>query len=201
MLVKKPNTAKKSSFWAQRTPSERLYIAGLGVTFIVLGLFVLVMTFRGKMETIEQETSGYRAALDYLAIAGPEYQAKIASDNSKKSHKKTDDDTLQNNAVKLTSFVAEHAAAAQITVTSYDEDSLPFGGSGKNNDGPIILENQLRVEIREADMTKLLDLLDRIEKSPEPVFVKRLDVRDMKKPGEVRAVITVSTFVKKEKAT
>lgn len=200
--MKKPITsAKKLSFWAQRTPSERMYLAGLGATFVALALFVLVMTFRGKMEIIEQEADGYRAALDYLAVAGPEYQARIESDNSKKSHKKTDDETLQTNNVKLTSFVAEHAAAAQITVTSYDEDSLPFGGSGKNNDGPIILENQLRVEIREADMAKLLDLLDRIEKAPEPVFVKRLDVRDMKKPGEVRAVVTVSTFVKKEKAT
>ncbi len=191
----------KPSFWAQRTPSERMYLWLMLATFAVLGLFVGVMAFRGSMEEIEKEADGYRSALDYLAVAGPEYVAQKANKKDKQSHKKVDDETLSSNAIKLTSFVAEHAAAAEITVTSYDEDSLPFGGSGKKDDGPIIIEKQLRVEIRDADMSKLLELLDRIEKSPEPVFVKRLDIRDQKKPGEVRAVVTVSTFVKKEKAT
>ncbi len=191
----------KPSFWAQRTPSERRYFALMLITFASLGLFVGVMAFRGSMEEIQKEADDYRSALDYLALAGPDYVAQKASRSAKKSHKKVDDETLASNAIKLTSFVAEHAAAAQITVTSYDEDSLPFGGSGKKDDGPIIIEKQLRVEIRDAEMSKLLELLDRIEKSPEPVFVKRLDIRDQKKPGEVRAVVTVSTFIKKEKAT
>lgn len=204
MLVRnamKRDATSKQSFWEKRTPSERVYISALGATMFVLAIFVFLMSFWGSMEAIDEEADGYKSALDYLAVAGPEFQAKRERDDSQKSHKKIDDETLATNNVKLTSFVAEHAAASQITITSYDEDSLPFGGSGKKDDGPIILEKQLRVEIREAEMSKLLDLLDRIEKSPEPVFVKRLDVRDQKKPGEVRAVVTVSTFVKKEKAS
>ncbi|MEZ4461874.1 MAG: hypothetical protein R3E66_19565 [bacterium] len=191
----------KGSFWTNRTASERRYIIALGVTFAVLAVAVSVLQFRASMDSIDEEANNYKSALDYLAVAGPEFVSRKASKTEKKSHKKIDEETLATNNLKLTSFVAEHAAAAQITVTSYDESSLPFGGSGKKDDGPIILEKQLRVEIRDAEMTKLLDLLDRIEKSPEPVFIKRLDVRDQKKPGEIRAVVTVSTFVKKEKAT
>lgn len=200
MSAKMNKPVVKASFWANRTASERKYLMALGGTFVVLGVLIAVLQFRASMDDIESEANTYRSTLDYLAAAAPDYLASRASQEGKKGHKKVDDETLSSNNIKLTSFVAEHAAAAQITVTSYDESSMPFGNA-KKDDGPIILEKQLRVEIRDAQMAALLDLLDRIEKSPQPVFIKRLDIREQKKPGEIRAVVTVSTFVKKEKAT
>ena len=49
-------------------------------------------------------------------------------------------------------------------------------------------------------MTKLVNLMDRIEKATDPVYIKRIDIRSQRKtPGEVRAVLTVSTFVQRQK--
>ena len=53
--------------------------------------------------------------------------------------------------------------------------------------------------IREAEMEKLLKLLDRVEKSKEPVIIKRINLRDVRnKKGMVRANITISTYTMKE---
>ena len=178
---------------------EKRLMMGMFGVFACLIVFAIVMTFQSSMEEISKDTENYKQALDLLAVAGPEFIESKSGSTSTQSHKKLDEELLAKNTIKLTSFVAEHAAATDITISSYDEDELPFGGSGKD-DGPIIVERQLRIEIRDADFDKLVTLLDRIEKSTDPVFIKRLDIRKQrKKLGRVRAVVTVSTFEKKEK--
>lgn len=176
---------------------EKMQLAGLGLFLMVMASVVSVGLFQRAMGDIEAATNRYESALDYLATAAPAYAERAAEESAAGTHKRIDDESLRKNNLQLTSFVAEQAKAANIEVTSYDEDELPFGN--KKDGGPIVVEKQLRAEIRIAQMSALMDLLDRIHKSSEPVFVKRLDIRaQRKKPGEVRAVITFSTYVKKD---
>lgn len=188
---------KGGSFIDRLSERERYQLAGLGLFLIVLASILGIALFQRSMEEIEASTSRYEDALDLLATAGPAYAENAAQAGSEGTHKGISDEILRKNNIKLTSFVAEQAEKAEIEVSSYDEDELPFGN--KKDGGPIVVEKQLRVEIRKANMSDLMDLLDRIHKSNEPVFVKRLDIRAQRqRKGEVRAVVTVSTYVKKE---
>lgn len=195
------NEKDNSGFLSKLTERERRLAMAMFAVFGVILILVPVTLVQGSMDEVQTETEQYRNALDLLAAGAPQYLEQKKSQKQNQSHKDVSDEVLENNDLKLTSFVAEQASAVDITVTSYDEDQLPFGDS-KSDEGPIIIENQLRVEIREAEMAKLVSLMDRIEKSKEPVFIKRLDVRKHRarnSEGKVRAVLTVSTFVRKEK--
>lgn len=192
---------KKGGVLANLSDREKRLMMAMFAVFAVILIIIPVTLVQNAMDEVETETESYRQALDLLAAGAPEYLEQKKSQKQNQSHKDISDEVLDNNDLKLTSFVAEQAGAVDITVTSYDEDQLPFGDT-KSGEGPIIIENQLRVEIREAEMAKLISLMDRIEKSSEPVFIKRLDVREHRSRnsvGKVRAVLTVSTFVRKQK--
>ncbi len=195
-LTKASKTDGKSK-WESLSDRERYGLVGLVAFLFVLLTIVGVAIFQQQMAEIEDKTRAYESALDLLATAGPAYAQRLSDESAQGTHKNIDSETLAKNDIKLTSFVADHAEKTNITVSSYDEDQLPFGN--KKDGGPIIVEKQLRVEIRKAQMADMMQLLDRIERSPEPVFVKRLDIRDRGKvEGEVRAVLTISTFVRKD---
>ena len=191
---------EKKSILANLSGRERRLLMAMFAVFAIILVIIPVYLVQGAMDEVETETAQYRNALDLLAAGAPQYLEQKKNQQDNQSHKQISDEVLENNEIKLTSFVAEQASAVDITVTSYDEDQLPFGDT-KRDEGPIIIENQLRVEIREAQMNKLVSLMDRIEKSSEPVFIKRLDVRKHRarnSEGKVRAVLTVSTFVRKQ---
>jgi hypothetical protein len=189
----------KGSFYQNLSDSEKRYVIGAAIFFPTLIMVVALIVFVQSIGEVETETQRYKDSLDLLATAAPVYLEQKKNAQQATSHKKLDDEMMANNDIKLTSFVAGHASKADITVSSYDEDELPFG-SKDNDEGPIIVEQQLRVEIREASMANLVKLMDFIEKDTKPVFIKRIDIRKRgRDAGEVRAILTVSTFVKKEK--
>ena len=200
MASKDARSGGLKTWFATRNPREQKMLLGLAVFFPLLALVVAVGLIQRSMSEIELETAEYKQSLDLVAAAAPSYLEAQQKGDDTGTHKQVTEETLTKNDIKLTSFVAEHAGAAKIDVTSYDEDQIPFGTQGKGDGGPIIVEKQLRVEIRSASMASLVDLLDRIEKSEKPVFIKRVDVRKHgKDPGQVRSVLTVSTFVRKAK--
>ncbi len=191
------------SFLENRTDSEKRLLAVAAIILPTLFLGAGVYMYSQSIGEIEEETQRYKGSLDLLATAAPVYLEQQKNAQQATSHKKLDDETLAKNDIKLTSFVAAHASKAEITVSSYDEDELPFGSSNDAEAGdPIIIEQQLRVEIREASMANLVKLMDFIEKDTKPVFIKRLDIRKRgREPGDVRAILTVSTFVQREKSS
>ncbi|RVU44889.1 hypothetical protein EA187_10150 [Lujinxingia sediminis] len=173
---------------------ERKLLAAMFATFAVLGIFVTVMLVQRSLDTIEAETTTYEDVLNLLATAGPDYLAQEAGGAVDPRVERFSEEVLDNNTVQLTSLVATHATAANIAVSSYDEDQSPIGSARGNDGGPIIVERLLRVDIRRAEMNALVDLLDRIEKSDDPVIIKRVDVRSVGGEGQVRAQLVVSTY-------
>ncbi|MFU8805579.1 MAG: hypothetical protein ACNA8W_17330 [Bradymonadaceae bacterium] len=182
---------------------QKLVMAMLGV-FVILSLAVVIGLFQRSLHELEEDTQNLQLALSTLSLAGPAYVARTTDSGEVDPRvARFSDEILSNNDLKLTSFVATHAAATNINVNSYDEDQIPLGSKtkgGKADDGPVIVERQVRVDIREAQMDNLLKLLERIENSPEPVIVKRLDVRAQRgREGQVRAMFIVSTYIRRDK--
>lgn len=171
----------------------------LVLTFLLVAL--VVGLFQRSLGELELETQRYEQMLNLLAMSGPQYlqnTSKPTDDSGRNARFSAD--ILSNNDLKLTSFIATHAAATNITVSSYDEDQMPLGAKSKTDTGPITIERQLRVDIREAEMDKFLELLERIENSREPVIIKRMDVRALRNnEGSVRVLLVVSTYIRRDK--
>lgn len=180
--------------FAALSERERKLLMAMFATFAVLGIFVTVMLVQRSLDSIEAETRTYEDVLNLLATAGPDYLEQEAGGAVDPRAERFTDEVLDNNTVQLTSLVATHATAANISVSSYDEDQSPLGSSRGDDGGPIIVERLLRVDIRRAEMSALVDLLDRIETSDDPVIIKRIDVRSVGGEGQVRAQIVVSTY-------
>lgn len=189
----------KKGFWADRTPSEKKLLKVLAALMPVLLVVLIIGLMIQSINEVEEEALRHRQTLDFIATAGPAWVERTARESSQQTHKDISEETLTDNSLALTSFVASHADAVGITVSSYDEDSLPFGGRGQSES--IITERQLRVEIRNANMDNLIELLDRIEKAEEPVWIKRVNIQKQgRDDGVVRALVSVSTYSKRQES-
>ena len=195
-MSEKKTTAE---WWSGLKDSERKGLIGLGVWFGLLIPAVAVYFFQQSLADTEDEIARYKDALTTMAQYGPEYmQAKRDAELAKKGKtggegEKFSREVMLKNDLALTSFVADHASAVDIKIDNYDENVIPKSG-GKDG-GPIITEKELRIEIRKAKVSKIMQLLDRIDKSKEPVVIKRINLRDVRKnPGNARVTISVSTY-------
>ena len=180
---------------------ERKGLIAMALVMTLLLVALIVGLFQRSLGDLERESQRYEQALNLLSVVGPQYAQKTAgSSEGSGRDARFSADVLSKNDLKLTSFVATHAAATNITVSSYDESTMPLGAKSKTDTGPITTERQLSVDIREAEMDKFLELLERIESSREPVIIKRMDVRALKnQPGSVRVLLVVSTYIRRDK--
>ena len=177
------------------TERERMWLKVMLGVFVALAIFAAIALFQRSVGELEEETARYAAALDLLATQGPRFAAAQAGGTGDEFTRADlfTEEVLQDNPMQLTSYVASHASAVDVPVSSYDVDEQPLGSRG-GDDGPLIEERQLRVDIRNAEMDKFIELLHRIEESREPVVIKRIDVRSVRDEGKVRALLVVSTF-------
>jgi type II secretory pathway component PulM len=179
---------------------ERQKLMLLGANLLILGLALGIYFFNQSLKKTDAEIQRYRQTLDALAQAAP----KVAE--AKAKEEATPDaaanrfatEVLTKNDLRLASFVSSHATAADIKIDSYDEDTVIL--SSNKETGASITERIIKLTINEAEFDKLLNLLERIETSPEPVVVKLISVRAKNaknNTGSVRAVVHVSTYVQK----
>ncbi len=187
--------AQLSAKYQELTPREQLLLKVMGAIAVVLSVAVVVSMVNQSVMELEEQTTLYGSALDTLAAEGPGFLA--AGDDDSEGFSRADlftDEILEDNPVQLTSYVASHASAVDVSVSSYDTDSQPLGSSGDDEGGRIITERQLRADIRNAEMGRFIELLHRLEESSEPVVIKRVDIRSVRDEGHVRALLIVSTF-------
>jgi hypothetical protein len=194
-----PDEAKKSAL-GKMTPGERQKLMLLAINFVVLGLLGGLYMFYQSLDSMEQETEKYRLALEAMAQAAPKLaEAKAAEDTSGDERaNRFSPDVLAKNDLKLTSFVASHATAADIKIENYDEDSIVL--SSNKDTGAALTEKIVKIEVREVEFDKLLTFLERIEMSREPVVIKVISLRakDTKtRDNIVRANLQISTYVQK----
>ncbi len=182
------------------TDREQMLLKVMLGVFAVLALGVMVFLAQQSVVELEEETSRYRSALDLMADGGAAYiqDEATADTDDADSLSKADlftEEVLRDNPVQLTSYVAQHASAVDVSVSSYDTDEHPLGSDTAGDDeGPIVVERQLTADIRGAEMERFVELLHRIEESREPIIIKRIDVHSVGDVGEIRALLIVSTF-------
>lgn len=180
--------------YADLTDREQMLLKAMLGVFAVLAVAVVVGLVQQSIGELEEETAQYRTALNLIAEQGPAYVETQREGEDPDQVTRADlftDEVLEDNTVQLTSSVASHAEAVGVSVSSYDTDEQPIGG---DDEGPLIIERQLTVDIRGAGLEQFLELLHRLEESREPMVIKRLDVRSVREPGNVRALLVVATY-------
>lgn len=193
-------SAKLSESFSNLSDREKKMVMAMAAVLPILAMALVLGIFNRSLDTIETNTRQYQQALDYLAMAGPEFaEKKSASQNQSGPAAYFTDEVLEDNELKLRTFLLTQASTAGIKISSLDSEEIPIGSKSGDKSGPIILEKRMKVDIRDAKHQDLLKFLEEIETSGEPVVIKRIDMRGKRRqPGEIRARVEVSTYVKQE---
>jgi hypothetical protein len=190
----------KGSALSKLSAGERQKLMLLVLNFLVLGMGSAIYMFYQSLGAMEEEIERYRQAIEAMAEVAPKLaEAKAAAaQGAEDSASRFTPEILSKNDLKLTSFVASHATAADIKIENYDEDSIIL--SNNKDTGASLVEKIVKVEVREVEFDKLLNFLERIETSREPVVIKVISLRakdTKKRDGLVRASLQISTYVQK----
>jgi len=182
------------------SPREKKMLVAMAIIMPILVMIVISGLFSRSLGSIEDQTHEYQNSLDLLAVAGPIYLKNQAPTDQDTLAALFTEEVLADNPVKLTGFMAARATEAGVSPNSYDTEEIPLGSASADKSQPMLFENKVRVDIRATQIDDLLKFLEVIETSGEPVVIKRIDLRgNARVPGEVRARVEVSTFVKKKK--
>ncbi len=189
-------SAKLRDFYAGLTDREQKLVVAMAVVLPLVVVALVIGVFNRSLSEIESQSQSYENALELVSAGGAEFAKKQnAQDEDSGLAAQFTDEVLDDNQVKLTSFIASKATAAGVSVSSYDSEEHPIGSSSGSKSGPIIVERRVKVDIRDARHDDILKFLEQIESSGEPVVIKRVDLRGKaRSPGEVRARVEVSTF-------
>lgn len=179
---------------------EKKMLVGMAIIMPILVMIVISGMFSRSLGSIEEQTHDYQKSLDLLALGGPIYLKNQAPTDKNTLASRFTEEVLTDNPVKLTGFMAARATEAGVSPNSYDTEEKSLGGTSSDKSEPILFENIVKVDIRATQIDDFLKFLEVIETSGEPVVIKRIDLRANRRvPGEVRARVEVSTFVKKKK--
>jgi len=183
-----------NDWYSERNDREQLLLKVAAAVLPIVGLAFVGVLHSQSLQTIRNDIETYEETLDLLGDVAPKYRGKNAASNEEKQTEKFSREALENNDLKLTSFVATHATAVGIQVDSYDEGERRLG-SGEDGEGPAVNKLQVDVEIRSAPVDKVMQLLERIEKADEPVVIERMTLsKQNSDKGTVGATIVVTTF-------
>ncbi len=182
---------------------EQLWVKIAGVILPLVFLTFVGLLFNQSLDSVRTTIDERQELLSKLAEVAPEYRERQKKGETDQTQTKFSPEAIEENDVKLTSFVATHATAVGIQVDSYDESERPISSSGEEQDDEeeaSLYRAEVTAEIRGASNEKLLKLLERIETADEPVVLERITVTNNKREAsKVRADIIVTTF--KRKAT
>lgn len=181
-------------WYSDRNDREQLLMKVAAVVLPLVAIAFVGVLYNQSLNSIRQDIKSYERTLELLGNIAPEYGTRQNSGDTQSD--KFSEKALENNDIKLTSFVATHATAVGIQVDSYDETDRRIGGEEEG--GPPLSKLQVDVEIRKAPTDKLMKLLERIEKADEPVVIERVTLsRKKRDAGKVRGKIVVTTFKRK----
>lgn len=180
---------------------EKLLVKVAGVILPIAAFSVIGILVNNSVEAVRTEIDEKEKLLKTIGDVAPKYQQDQKKKGQDKQAQRFAPKKIENNDVKLTSFVATHATAVGVQVDSYDESDRPIGGSDSDeSEGSSLYKVRVRAEIREAEFSKFLKLMERIEQTNDPVIIERITLTEKRRdPGKVRATLYVTTFKKKAK--
>jgi len=184
-------------WYAERNDREQLLIKIAGVVLPIVALAFVAIWHNQSLNETRNEIERYEQTLNLLGDIAPKYRGKNDSEGEGASDKFSRE-VLENNDIQLNSFVATHATAVGLQPETYDDNKRRLGGGDDESEQSPLVKFTVDVEIREARIEKVKQLLERIETVDDPVVIERVTLSKKKRDtGKVRAELVVTTFKRK----
>lgn len=190
---------------------EKLMVGGLGVFFLVGLMVALVLVVSGYLSGIEDEIAEGEANSKKLQAAATTYLGVKAKEEALL-------DLLQNNPIvslripinnlakavnlqdnkTLSDLIRFEGKTVETPIAAFGEKKAKKKKKGKAEEdtGPQTLKIEQDFEFRDVPIEALYEFLENIEKSPELLFVTKLEIR--RKFGDYdlaqSAFVTVTTY-------
>lgn len=185
------------SFYDGLNPREQRLLKIMVVVVSLAAVTIVGLLIDASMGEVESTIESRKEALATLAEVAPRFRGQQKQDGESNDSKFAPE-KIEGNDLQLTSFVAGHATAVGVQVDSYDESERPIGGDDDDSEEASLYEHEVTVKIRDAEVEKLMTMLERIETSDEPASVERITFnRKRRDKGKVRASLVVTTFRRK----
>lgn len=169
--------------WEQVSPREQRLILALGITFVVVVLFVLGRGITGGLDALNEKNQKARATLRVLH----DYRQNMGS-----SAGETQEVKLPDEPVKLQSYLEGIAGEVGITIPGFN----PQADATKEG----VLTASTRFQIRGISLQQLTDFLEKVESKSPHVVVQSLDIkRDFRDKQKLDVDLHVTTYANAKK--
>lgn len=170
-------------FWARLTPSERVYILVLVLTFFVMGTLVLVYMRGNAIRRAEEEITGIKQALDQVYTRGAVYEQRLAE-------KKKRESTLSTKTLLFGTLV-EDASRGLENVSVSNEEELPLLELSAG-----LVKRSYKFSLRAVSLEDLVKFIVKVESKPGHVILtENLLIRSPSDSEDrLNADITIATW-------
>ncbi len=189
---------EKQGFWSRLGDRERRLLVVWGLTMSVMALFLGGYFSHSAISKKGEAAQKYVEAVDDISRKQAEYLSRKSGGGGLPLAER-----IEKNDLKLQTFLEREAANFNLKIENFSGSKLPVGGKRKRKDddkGPRIIEETIAIDIRDTEYSNLVAFLDALQRSPELIVIKRIDVSRRKRnpDGKVRISMTVSTFKMEE---
>ena len=196
--------SRLKAIYTRLSPREkRLLIVWV---FAMMGILVFIVTvkIKGAIEDRRTGIESYQATLKLIQDRQDEYVVGQKGSGTKPLKERIDENTI-----KLQTFLDAEAMRFDLKINNFKEQSLPVGGKRPKKGEPVaVVEESVTIEIENADYKKFAQFVDKISRAPELLVIKRIHIEKARRsasniasdanPREVRVTMTVSTYKKGE---
>jgi hypothetical protein len=170
--------------WEQISPREQRLILALGITFVVVVLFILGRGITGGLDTLDEKNQKARATLRVLH----DYRQNMGSGAAETKEVKLPDEP-----VKLQSYLEGIAGEVGITIPGFN----PQADTAKEG----VVTSSTRFQIRGLTLQQLTDFLEKVETKSPHVVVQSLDIkRDFRDKEKLDIDVLVTTYANAKKS-
>lgn len=168
--------------WEQISPREQRLILALGITFLVVVLFLLGRGITGGLDALDEENQKARATLRVLH----DYRQNMGAGEVKEVK-------LPDEPVKLQSYLEGIAGEVGITIPGFN----PQADATKEG----VVTASTRFQIRGISLQQLTDFLEKVETKSPHVVVQSLDIkRDFRDKQKLDIDVQVTTYANARKS-
>lgn len=170
--------------WEQISPREQRLILALGITFVVVVLFLLGRGITGGLDALNEKNQEARATLRVLH----DYRQ-----NQGNSAGEAQEVKLPDEPVKLQSYLEGIAGEVGISIPGFN----PQADATKEG----VVTASTRFQIRGISLQQLTDFLEKVETKSPHVVVQSLDIkRDFREKQKLDIDMHVTTYANAKKS-
>lgn len=187
-----------SQMYQNLSERERKLLVLWGFAMGFIALFLIGNFAWSSLDDLDTRLVEHQEALELISSRQARYlQAKGATGDSVEAK-------LNNNDLRLTTFLDKEATRYEVKITSFKDGSNPVGAKKGSKDTAAaagLTEEWATVTIEGVEYGKLIRFIDALAASKEIIVLKRIDItrpRRGKEADKVEATLTVSTFKRKK---